>query len=131
MFHKSEMQANPGMPAPTETSFTRCSGSTRGASLPTVETSSTRSLQAQLGLRSYKSAWLLLHKAAPRLVDPDRLPLAELVEVDVLENPPVRLPGAAAIFTAGAAGIPLALTHHIRHNRVLHAVRPKCRLNGC
>jgi KUP system potassium uptake protein len=38
----------------------------------------------------------------------------------VLENPPVRLPGAAAIFTAGASGIPLALTHHIRHNRVLH-----------
>jgi K+ potassium transporter len=37
-----------------------------------------------------------------------------LVEVDV------RLPGAAAIFTAGASGIPLALTHHLRHNRVLH-----------
>jgi KUP system potassium uptake protein len=38
----------------------------------------------------------------------------------VLENPPVRLPGAAAIFTAGSSGIPLALTHHLRHNRVLH-----------
>jgi KUP system potassium uptake protein len=38
----------------------------------------------------------------------------------VLETPPVRLPGAAAIFTAGTSGIPLALTHHIRHNRVLH-----------
>jgi KUP system potassium uptake protein len=38
----------------------------------------------------------------------------------VLENPPVRLPGAAAIFSAGTVGIPLALTHHIRHNRVLH-----------
>src|SRR5271166_4401580 len=38
----------------------------------------------------------------------------------VLENPPVRLPGAAAIFTAGTSGIPLALTHHLRHNRVLH-----------
>src|SRR6516225_4191114 len=37
----------------------------------------------------------------------------------VLENPPVRLPGAAAIFTAGTSGIPLALTHHLRHNRVL------------
>ena len=38
----------------------------------------------------------------------------------VLENPPLRLPGAAAIFTAGSSGIPLALTHHLRHNRVLH-----------
>jgi KUP system potassium uptake protein len=38
----------------------------------------------------------------------------------VLENPPIRLPGAAAIFTASSSGIPLALTHHLRHNRVLH-----------
>jgi len=38
----------------------------------------------------------------------------------VLESRPVRLPGAAAIFTAASTGIPLALTHHLRHNRVLH-----------
>src|SRR6266478_8862053 len=38
----------------------------------------------------------------------------------VLNNPPIRLPGAAAIFTAASTGIPLALTHHLRHNRVLH-----------
>ena len=38
----------------------------------------------------------------------------------VLANPPIRLPGAAAIFTAASSGIPLALTHHLRHNRVLH-----------
>jgi len=38
----------------------------------------------------------------------------------VLQNPPLRLPGAAAIFTAATSGIPLALTHHLRHNRVLH-----------
>jgi KUP system potassium uptake protein len=38
----------------------------------------------------------------------------------VLDNPPIRLPGAAAIFSAASSGIPLALTHHLRHNRVLH-----------
>jgi KUP system potassium uptake protein len=38
----------------------------------------------------------------------------------VLESRPVRVPGAAAIFTAASSGIPLALTHHLRHNRVLH-----------
>jgi KUP system potassium uptake protein len=38
----------------------------------------------------------------------------------VLENPPIRLPGAAVIFTAGSTGVPLGLTHHLRHNRVLH-----------
>jgi KUP system potassium uptake protein len=38
----------------------------------------------------------------------------------VLKSPPLRLPGAAAIFTAASSGIPLCLTHHLRHNRVLH-----------
>ena len=38
----------------------------------------------------------------------------------VLNNPPMRLPGAAAIFTSASSGIPLALTHHLRHNRDLH-----------
>ena len=38
----------------------------------------------------------------------------------VLESRPIRLPGAAAIFTAATSGIPLARTHHLRHNRVLH-----------
>jgi KUP system potassium uptake protein len=38
----------------------------------------------------------------------------------VLESRPIRLPGAAAIFTAATSGIPLALTHHLRHNHVLH-----------
>jgi KUP system potassium uptake protein len=38
----------------------------------------------------------------------------------VLETRPVRLAGAAAIFTAASTGIPLALTHHLRHHRVLH-----------
>jgi KUP system potassium uptake protein len=38
----------------------------------------------------------------------------------VLDSRPIRLPGAAAIFTAANSGIPLALTHHLRHHRVLH-----------
>jgi KUP system potassium uptake protein len=32
----------------------------------------------------------------------------------------MRIPGAAAFLTAGTAGVPLSLTHHVRHNRVLH-----------
>src|SRR4029077_2928972 len=37
----------------------------------------------------------------------------------VLDNPPIRLPRAAAIFSAASSGIPFALTHHLRHERVL------------
>jgi len=38
----------------------------------------------------------------------------------LLTSPPLRLPGTAAVFTAAVSGIPLGLTHHLRHNRVLH-----------
>jgi hypothetical protein len=37
-------------------------------------------LQAQLGLGSYKSAWLMLHKLRRAMVAPDRMLLAELVD---------------------------------------------------
>jgi KUP system potassium uptake protein len=35
-------------------------------------------------------------------------------------DPPHRLPGTAVFFTASPTGLPLALTHHLKHNRVLH-----------
>jgi KUP system potassium uptake protein len=38
----------------------------------------------------------------------------------LLAAPPLRLPGTAAVFTAATTGVPLALTHHLKHNRVLH-----------
>jgi predicted RNA-binding Zn-ribbon protein involved in translation (DUF1610 family) len=44
-------------------------------------------LQAQLGLGSYKTAWLMLQKLRRAMVDPDRDLLADLVEVDETEIP--------------------------------------------
>jgi transposase-like protein len=41
--------------------------------------------QAQLGIRSYKTAWLLLTKLRRAMVDPDRMLLRDLVEVDETE----------------------------------------------
>ena len=38
----------------------------------------------------------------------------------LLEAPPVRLPGAAIVMAPATSGIPLCLTHHLKHNRVLH-----------
>src|SRR3954453_3258479 len=43
---------------------------------------SARQLWKQLGLGSYKSAWLLLRKLRRAMVDPEREPLAGLVEVE-------------------------------------------------
>jgi KUP system potassium uptake protein len=64
---------------------------------------------------TWRSGWKLLEKQRSKL----RQPEDEFVAW-VLDTPPIRLPGAAAIFTAASTGIPLALTHHLRHNRVLH-----------
>jgi hypothetical protein len=48
---------------------------------------SARQLWRQLGLGSYKSAWLLVRKLRRAMVDPDRDPLAGLVEVDETSIP--------------------------------------------
>ncbi len=79
---------------------------------------SARQLWRQLGLGSYKSAWLLVRKLRRATVDPDREPLAGLVEVDETSVPcrakgePVRpgrshdgkLPIAGAVEIKGRAG---------------------------
>ncbi len=44
-------------------------------------------LQAQLGIGSYKTAWLLARKLRRAMVDPGRLPLAGLVEIDETSLP--------------------------------------------
>jgi KUP system potassium uptake protein len=66
-------------------------------------------------MMTWRTGYLLLEQQRTRL----RQGEDEFVAW-VLESRPVRLPGAAAIFTAASSGIPLALTHHLRHNRVLH-----------
>src|SRR5689334_5184937 len=48
---------------------------------------SARQLGLQLGLGSYKTAWLLLRKLRRAMVDPEREPLAGLVEVDETSIP--------------------------------------------
>jgi KUP system potassium uptake protein len=64
---------------------------------------------------TWRSGWQLLEQERSKL----RQREDEFIEW-VVTTPPIRLPGAAAIFTAATTGIPLCLTHHLKHNRVLH-----------
>jgi KUP system potassium uptake protein len=64
---------------------------------------------------TWRAGWQLLERERSKL----RQPEDAFVEW-VINTPPIRLPGAAAIFTAATTGIPLCLTHHLRHNHVLH-----------
>ncbi|OYY92640.1 MAG: potassium transporter Kup [Hydrogenophilales bacterium 28-61-23] len=47
------------------------------------------------------------------------LPLAPFV-ASLLEHPPLRVPGTAVFMTADAKGVPSALLHNLKHNKVLH-----------
>jgi KUP system potassium uptake protein len=75
-------------------------------------------------LLAYAVAFLMLTwRTGWRLLEHQRSKLRQREDefvAWVLHSPPIRLPGAAAIFTAASTGIPLGLTHHLRHNRVLH-----------
>jgi KUP system potassium uptake protein len=64
---------------------------------------------------TWRTGWQLLERQRSKLRQREDEFIAW-----VLNSPPIRLPGAAAIFTAASTGIPLGLTHHLRHNRVLH-----------
>jgi KUP system potassium uptake protein len=64
---------------------------------------------------TWRTGWRLLEQQRSKLRQSEE----EFVSW-VLDNPPIRLPGAAGIFTAASTGIPLCLTHHLRHNHVLH-----------
>src|SRR5215212_7017241 len=76
---------------------------------------SARQLWLQLGLGSYKTAWLLLRKLRRAMVDPRREPLAGLVEVDetslsfrAKDEPAATRPGRAhegKLLIAGAVEI--------------------------
>ena len=76
---------------------------------------SARQLWLQLGLGSYKTAWLLLRKLRRAMVDPGREPLAGLVEVDetslpfrAKDAPAARKPGRShdgKLLIAGAVEI--------------------------
>jgi KUP system potassium uptake protein len=47
------------------------------------------------------------------------LPLAPFV-ADLLAYPPARVPGTSVFMTADAKGVPSALLHNLKHNKVLH-----------
>jgi KUP system potassium uptake protein len=49
----------------------------------------------------------------------ESMPLEKFLE-SIAENPPVRVPGTAVFMTSSREGIPHALLHNLKHNKVLH-----------
>src|SRR3954468_18699561 len=66
-------------------------------------------------MMTWRTGVKLVERARRRLRQPEQAFLHSLHE-----NPPVRLPGTAAFLTAATVGMPVALVHHLKYNRVLH-----------
>src|SRR4051812_4495669 len=66
-------------------------------------------------MMTWRTGVKLVERARRRLRQPEEAFLRSLHE-----TPPVRLPGTAAFLTAATVGMPVALVHHLKHNRVLH-----------
>jgi KUP system potassium uptake protein len=49
----------------------------------------------------------------------ESLPISEFL-AQLEENPPTRVPGTAVFMTSSREGVPPALLHNLRHNKVLH-----------
>jgi len=76
--------------------------------------------QAQFGIGSYKTAWLLLHKLRRAMVSPDRSLLQAMVETDETEVPlrskhdPIKgygIPNVGKLLIIGAVELSRTVTH--------------------
>ncbi|CAH1651558.1 putative potassium transport system protein kup 3 [Hyphomicrobiales bacterium] len=64
---------------------------------------------------TWRRGLALVEAARSRQREPEKDFLAMLAA-----KPPVRLPGAAAFLASAARGVPLSLSHFVRHNHALH-----------
>jgi KUP system potassium uptake protein len=64
---------------------------------------------------TWRRGLALVEAARGRQREPER----EFLDM-LATNPPVRLPGTAAFLASAARGLPLSLTHFVRHNHALH-----------
>jgi KUP system potassium uptake protein len=64
---------------------------------------------------TWRRGLALVEAARARQREPEK----EFLET-LATNPPVRLPGTAAFLASAARGLPLSLTHFVRHNHALH-----------
>jgi KUP system potassium uptake protein len=65
------------------------------------------------------TTWIAGRRATAAALGDARQSVEELLH-DVAENPPHRIPSPAIYLTASEVGVPVALVHNLRHNRVLH-----------
>lgn len=66
-------------------------------------------------MKTWTDGRAILYKAMLR----GRLPVEHLVE-EIKKDRIIRVPGTAVFMSASAEGLPLALLHHLKHNKALH-----------
>ncbi|PQO26484.1 potassium transporter Kup [Blastopirellula marina] len=71
------------------------------------------------GAYTLMSTWMSGQRLLARRIR-ERALSVELYIADLMNDPPVRVPGIAIFLTSNPIGTPPALRHNVRHNKVLH-----------
>jgi len=65
------------------------------------------------------STWKRGRQLLMERLAPGAIPIEPFIQ-SVTEHPPTRVPGTSVFLTAAAEGVPHALLHNLKHNKVLH-----------
>lgn len=90
-----------------------------GANIIKVEHGGWLPLLIALALFSLMATWKRGRQILGARLQEEVLPLA-LFLADIERNPPLRVPGTAVFMTGSPKGVPPALLHNLKHNKVLH-----------
>jgi KUP system potassium uptake protein len=90
-----------------------------GANLLKVEAGGWFPLVLGLGIFIVMTTWRRGRELVMREIKQGGLALTPFIE-NIIEHPPLRVPGTAVFLTANQNAVPHALLHNLKHNKVLH-----------
>jgi len=90
-----------------------------GANLIKVEDGGWFPLVLGVAIFIVMTTWRRGRELVLREIKQDGLALAPFIE-NMVEHPPLRVPGTAVFLTASQVAVPHALLHNLKHNKVLH-----------
>ncbi len=90
-----------------------------GANLIKIEYGGWFPLVLGVGVFIVMTTWRRGRELVVREIKQSGLALQPFIE-NIAEHPPLRVPGTAVFLTANQSGVPHALLHNLKHNKVLH-----------
>jgi KUP system potassium uptake protein len=106
--------------APVAAFFLLVDGSFFGANIIKVEDGGWFPLLVGIGVYTLMVTWKRGRQILGQRLAAESLPLARFLET-VRPDSPIRVPGTAIFLSRDPTGVPTALLHNLKHNKVLHS----------